>query len=240
MIYIGQTELAQFVANNLKIEFMAITASEKKPFGIILEDFVLKCPLLSLQFQEQLYQEAKGKTRKQLYAIEVTIVSYFNLLETYTKWYENNQKLTTQYFPKINPYKIIFNEVRFIKSEIMKYFPEIHLNQTTQENITQKKKIPHPKHDPNLWNKKCYKLFKYLFDNYYTGTKRQLTNIWFYLKEIDQVKYNLKATKNKYKDFIKQEYKIEIKNFDKATIKYEDTEKKTLIEHRINFDSNMK
>ena len=62
-----------------------------------------------------------------------------------------------------------------------------------------------------------YKLFKYLFDNYYKDsrrpTKRQLTNIWFYLNEYDKIKYNLKATKDSYTLFIKKYYSIEINEF---------------------------
>lgn len=97
----------------------------------------------------------------------------------------------------------------------------------------------HPKFKPNLWSLDCYKLFKYLFDNYYKDsrkpTKRQLTNIWFYLNEYDKIKYNLKATKDSYKLFIKKYYGIEIKNFDKAEQKY-NTEYGTMNDHRINFE----
>jgi hypothetical protein len=101
-----------------------------------------------------------------------------------------------------------------------------------------KVKNKHPKHEPNLWSSECYKLFKYLFDNYFDNkTKRQLTNIWFYLNEYDQVKYNFKATKDKYKDFIKKNYNIKITNFEKAQVKYH-TEYGTMNEHRINYEDN--
>ena len=62
--------------------------------------------------------------------------------------------------------------------------------------------------------------FKYIYDNYYKGTIRQLTNIWFYLKEYQNTKYVLKATKKDYINFIKNNYQIEIKNFDKSINKY--------------------
>ncbi|MCI2228983.1 hypothetical protein MC378_07375 [Polaribacter sp. MSW13] len=103
-------------------------------------------------------------------------------------------------------------------------------------------KDKHPKHEPNLWSLDCFKLFKYLFDNYYQDsqkpTKRQLTNIWFYLNEYDKIKYNLKATKDSYKDFIKRNYKIELKNFDKAPHKYQ-SEYGTMNDHRINYEDNI-
>lgn len=98
----------------------------------------------------------------------------------------------------------------------------------------------HPKHDPNYWNADCYDLFKYLFDEYYKGTKRQLTNIWFYLKEHENKKYILNATKDFYKDFIKENYNIVITNFDKAIQKWEDKECKKIDEHRQVFEGNFK
>lgn len=96
------------------------------------------------------------------------------------------------------------------------------------------------KHDPNLWNAECYNLFKYLFDNYYKGTKRQLTNIWFYLKEIENPKYILNATKEMYIPFILENYEIKITNFDKAQTKWEDKESRKLNEHRQNYEDSLK
>ena len=49
----------------------------------------------------------------------------------------------------------------------------------------------HPEHNPNLWSLKCYNLFKYLWDNYHTSTKRQITNIWFFLNEYDKIDYRV-------------------------------------------------
>lgn len=98
----------------------------------------------------------------------------------------------------------------------------------------------HPKHDPNLWNTNCFELFKYLFDEYYKGTKRQITNIWFYLKEYKSKSYTLNATKHLYTDFIKENYKISITNFDKAQQKWEDKEYKKIDEHRQNFEDGLK
>jgi hypothetical protein len=101
-------------------------------------------------------------------------------------------------------------------------------------------KVQHPNHDPNLWNNDCFELFKYLFDCYYISTKRQLTNIWFYLKENGNIKYNLKATKDQYVNFISENYQKEITNFDKAQTKWEDKEYQTIYDHRKNFEDTLK
>ena len=98
----------------------------------------------------------------------------------------------------------------------------------------------HPNFNPNLWNRDCFELFKYLFDNYYSKTKRQLINIWFYLNENGIDKYNLKASKNAYKDFIFEHYKVKITNDEKAKFKYEDKEFSTLQDHRVSFENSLK
>lgn len=101
-------------------------------------------------------------------------------------------------------------------------------------------KNEHPKHDPNLWNTDSFELFKYLYDCYYKTTNRQLTNIWFFLKESNSSKYILKATKDQYKDFIFDNYQKKITNFDKAQAKWEDKEYNTINEHRMNFEDTLK
>lgn len=98
----------------------------------------------------------------------------------------------------------------------------------------------HPNFNPNLWNRDCFELFKYLFDNYYSKTKRQLINIWFYLNENGIDKYNLKASKDAYKVFILEHYKVRITNDEKAKFKYEDKEFSTLQDHRISFENSLK
>ena len=112
--------------------------------------------------------------------------------------------------------------------------------QQPESNQLDEVKQQHPKHDPNLWNNDCFELFKYLYDSYYKSTNRQLTNIWFYLKESGNKKYILKATKDQYKDFIFENYKIKISNFDKARAKWEDKEYDTIDSHRINFEDTLK
>lgn len=112
--------------------------------------------------------------------------------------------------------------------------------ETKQPVNTDEVKQQHPKHNPNLWNNDCFELFKYLFDEYYKGTKRELTNIWFYLKGAKSSRYLLKATKDDYKIFIREFYSIEIKNFDKAQTKWEEKECSSINEHRIYFEDTLK
>jgi hypothetical protein len=116
----------------------------------------------------------------------------------------------------------------------------IQTPQPTRNNKPDEVKNIHPKFNPNYWNKECFELFKYIYDEYYKGTKRQLTNIWFYLKEYQSNKYNLKATKEQYEIFILENYQIKITNFDKAPTKWEDKEYGTINEHRINFEDTLK
>jgi hypothetical protein len=113
-------------------------------------------------------------------------------------------------------------------------------SQQAEAVIPDNGKNSHPKHDPNLWNDDCFELFKYLYDCYYKKTKRQITNIWFYLKENGSTKYILKATKEQYEVFILDAYHIKITNFDKAPTKWEDKERNTIDEHRINFEDSLK
>lgn len=124
-----------------------------------------------------------------------------------------------------------FNEISLIKK------PQ-QLKGTNQDD--EKSENNHPPHDPNLWNLECFNLFKYLFDEYYSGSIRQTTNIWFFLKEYDPKEYTLKATKEKYINFIRENYQIEIKNFDKAQTKYSENDYPTLNDHRKNFENSLK
>lgn len=128
--------------------------------------------------------------------------------------------------------KNLINEIE--KPIIQQNIIEIDLPED-KKNVDQ-----HPDFNPSLWNEPCFNLFKYLKDNYHTKSKRQITNIWFFLKEYKPSQYNLKATKDKYKEFIIKNYSIEISNFDKAQAKYEDTEFQTMNDWRIKFEDTLK
>ena len=117
---------------------------------------------------------------------------------------------------------------------------EVKQPQQIETIKTDRVKNEHPKFNPNYWNKECFELFKYLFDEYYKGTKREITNIWFYLKEYQNRSYILNATKDLYIDFINENYQIKITNFDKAQQKWEDKEYKKIDEHRQNFEDELK
>jgi hypothetical protein len=162
---------------------------------------------------------------------------------------EWKQKLTTVYVADKGLIKNSYYDNGFLNAYIEyeknhKYlFEKISNTIEPQQNETIKNdeiENKHPKFSPNNWNKDCFELFKYLFDEYYKGTKRQITNIWFYLKECGNNKYTLKATKEQYQSFIFENYQIQIKNFDKAQTKWEDKECGTINDHRINFEANLK
>jgi hypothetical protein len=134
----------------------------------------------------------------------------------------------------INLFEKKFNEKLVVKTNLNAEEPQ-------QKEINKLDEIKlHPLFDPNLWNHDCFELFKYLYDCYYKSTNRQLTNIWFYLKESKNSKYTLKATKDEYKDFVLKHYQTKITNFDKAIQKWEDKEYQTIDDLRINFEDSLK
>ncbi len=126
----------------------------------------------------------------------------------------------------INSYPILFKTFEECQHEPM-------------EQISNKQKN-HLDFDPNLWNNHCYGLFKYLYENYYKGTKRQLTNIWFYLRYHAPKEYTFNATKDQYEDFISRCYGIDITNWDKAPTKFEEKDCPTMNDHRINYEDSLK
>jgi len=108
-------------------------------------------------------------------------------------------------------------------------------------NTDEVKETPeHPKFNPNLWNSDCFELFKYIYDHYYKKSNRQLTNIWFYLKDHTNDTCVLKATKDEYIEFIHLNYQKKITNFDKAENKWNEKELPTLKDHNIDFKDTLK
>ncbi|MGP1991869.1 hypothetical protein D9V96_008285 [Zobellia laminariae] len=129
---------------------------------------------------------------------------------------------------------------RNVVEPIIEYLERIDFDIPNDSYLKNEEESQHPKHDPNMWNVECYNLFKYLFENYYKKTKRQITNIWFYLKEVEVDKYVFIATKDVYSDFIKTNYQIELKNWDKAPLKYAEKDLGTMNNHRINYEDSLK
>ena len=141
-----------------------------------------------------------------------------NISET-TNW-RIDWAITLQYDTTVDQLK---KDSLTYASDRVKLISKIYFNIQRDTLITQKPQqlqiskpdeieSNHPDHNPNLWSLKCYDLFKYLWDNYHTSTKRQITNIWFFLNEYDKIDYNLKSTKEKYTEFIFKNYDIELKN----------------------------
>lgn len=214
----------------------------KRPIGELIEHLQTDCSNLdsvitriyyyleaniftSLEF-DQLKQKAKKVSEKLVETTEklISLGSHRNIeLEEFYK---------DIYFDlhKNNAYShVIINNDQV--SELKNYLKD------SITTITIESKKQQPIYDPNLWDKSNFELFQHLYENYYISTKRQLTNIWFYLREHN---YNSKKiTKKNYKKFIFTTYNIEIKNFDKAGEKYK-TEYITMDEHRINFQSKIK
>jgi hypothetical protein len=107
-----------------------------------------------------------------------------------------------------------YTEIMALKDKLtVNIKDDFNLPESLDDKQLPKTKITHPIHDPNFWSEDCYELFKYLFDNYYNnGTKRQLLNIWFFLKQHTDTKNSIYATKEKYKEFIVKHYQIKITN----------------------------
>ena len=120
------------------------------------------------------------------------------------------------------------------KEKVLELNDNVHNVEPVESNVK------HPEHDPNIFNKDGFELFKYLFDNYYKKYKRELMNIWFYLKEYDPNKYTLLASKDQYKAFVLKNYQITITNDEKAKYAYNDKAYPIMNNHRVNFEKRLK
>ena len=103
----------------------------------------------------------------------------------------------------------------------------------------------HPKYNPNFGSKETFELYKYLFDNYYNAngirsSKVKLLNIWFYIRDYDSSKYSINLTKEEYFSFIKDNYNVTITNKKKSDFKYEEKEKPSMNNHRIEYEDSLK
>jgi hypothetical protein len=191
------------------------------------------------------YKELTGKSISLTYKEDINLSAW--LKDRYGERYIGHSRLDNlALLNKFNTVDQLKKDSLTYASDRVKLISKIYFNIQRDTLITQKPQqlqiskpdeieSNHPDHNPNLWSLKCYDLFKYLWDNYYTSTKRQITNIWFFLNEYDKVNYNLKATKEKYTEFILKNYNIQLKNFDKAPQKYQQ-EYGTMNEHRLNYE----
>ena len=114
-----------------------------------------------------------------------------------------------QYLDWLKKYKEIFSKD---ENDLSVFEIELKINNQSIPTTN------HPIHDPNLWSIESYELFKYLKDKYHKSTIKQITNIWFYLKNDTDIKYKCTATKKQYREFIETNYSITITNFDKSSI----------------------
>ncbi len=175
----------------------------------------------SLEF-DQLKQKAKKITQKLLEATEELTALGSHRSAELEEFYKN--VYFDLYKDKASSHVVINNDQ---VSELKNYL------RNTGITVSIEPKREQPTYDPNLWDKDNFELFKYLYENYYTGDKRHLTNIWFYLRY--DYKIGKKITKKKYIEFISSTYNIQITNFDKG-VNYS-ADKSTIDDHRINFES---
>ncbi|NHM08336.1 hypothetical protein G4D82_13995 [Flavobacterium sp. CYK-4] len=141
---------------------------------------------------------------------------------------------------------------KWLETQISKLEPEFNFDTIGQQPITIRKRVDffedysdriqtntqkHPAHNPNLWNPKSYDLFKYLFENYYTGKNTQLMNIWFFLKSDIGVNYLQKPPRKLYLNFVLESYNVKITNFDKPHNWFE-KHLPILKQHLRNFEEN--
>ena len=167
-------------------------------------------------------------------------IFFIQRMEMYKDSYTQNEKINLE-LERLENLTVNKTDYKILKDRYKEYLiGKQNPPQQPETNKPDEVKNSHPKHDPNLWNNDCFELFKYLYDCYFKTTNRQLTNIWFYLKENGSKKYILKATKDQYKVFIFSNYQIKITNFDKAQAKWVDKECNTINDHRINFEDNLK
>jgi hypothetical protein len=114
-----------------------------------------------------------------------------------------------------------YNKIHFIqRSKEQKTEPEaIDLNKESKSITKNQNNV----FDPNNFNNECYNLFYYLVDNYKKKGKIKFINIYYYLKdEVKKDKYSFNFIQSDYTEFIKRNYKIEIKKYQKATFDFDE------------------
>jgi len=187
---------------------------------------------LALGKTEKVYYENALKSIDAIFGILLSEnpLFYKTLITHTTKFHNgilkgNEDKFKAYYFLNKENKKVIernFDEIyRHIRSKI-----DILKNTSNLIRDNQGKSI---NYNPSLWNENCFKFFEYLIKNYYTKKKRELTDIWHFLKrDLNEEEFWFYATQKQYSSFIKSHLNIELKNWQQSNFKYEETEKKRL------------
>lgn len=82
--------------------------------------------------------------------------------------------------------------------------------------------------NPNHFNSDCYNLFNYLVANYQKKEKVKYSNIYKFLKKIDNNNYIFNFTESTYREYLFKEYQINLTTFNTANFKFDDVEKPIL------------
>ena len=135
--------------------------------------------------------------------------------------------------------------IDLMRTEFKKYFerliksiedsiPKDTLKLIKEDSTEIDSKKPQPsnensdKYSPSQFNEFTYNLFSYILDEYPTTGIVKYINIWYFLRQNIQDKYKkdilFNFTQDKYKIFVKKNFGIEIKKFQKASFKYDDDE----------------
>lgn len=163
-----------------------------------------------------------------------------------SKVYNNLTRDKKQFVVETNKFLYFYQQLAI--EELIKYEKYLleELGKVVPEKQGEKSNSIHQPHDPNLWNKEAYELFKYLYDYYYLdgrSTNVKLASIWHYFndyKHLDRIKepkYILHATKDQYTEFIKS-YEIKLTNMDKRN-SYYNTHKSTIDGHLENYEKGL-
>jgi hypothetical protein len=168
------------------------------------------------------------ETKKKEYFLEWLEFSFLNELKLSIK--KNNipnGRFLSESIDKHN--EIIKQKIDFIEKWILLKKEESKLNILTEPKAIdlsyttaiEKKQINN--FDANHFNNDCYNLFCYLVDNYKKKGKIKFINIYYYLKdEVIKDKYSFRFIQNEYTEFIKENYKVEIKKYQKATFDFDE------------------
>jgi hypothetical protein len=178
--------------------------------------------LLKLKHKLSDYFEGLNSAQKKEFieAVEFSFLPYYRSEISNTKARFKNsgfiQELTNDGIEKVN----------FIEKWILENKSSNTITQPQQETKTD---APPPKeYNTSQFNDFTYKLFNHIIEEYTTSKgKVKFINIWYFLKRdiINKQNIMFNFTQDAYKIFVKQKHTIEIKKFEKAAFKYEDTEK---------------